>query len=78
MEMVACAGGRRVRWIITNRQRRWFWGSGKMPSGSSDTDAVTSVCAVIPCWRASGVPLPRPLRVPGETVELVEQQRHHH
>ena len=43
-------------------------GSGEIPVGLADTDAVAPEGAAGPSWRASGLPFLSPHRVPGETL----------
>ena len=43
-------------------------GSGEIPLGLADTDAVAPEGAAGPSWRASGLPFLSPRRVPGETL----------
>ena len=43
-------------------------GSGEIPVGLADTDAVAPEGAAGPSWRASGLPFLSPRRVPGETL----------
>ena len=47
---------------------RWRLGSGEIPVGLADTNAVEHEGVVGPSWRESGLPFLSPHRVPRETL----------